>query len=249
MSDRKPFAAIAVPAAAGTWHRRLPILIILVVALAGFVAFRDELSFQALSAREESLEAFRDRNFALAALTFMAAYALIVAFSLPGATVATLTGGFLFGLFPGALFNVIAATLGAIAIFTAARAGFADALARRIDHAGPRIRRLQEALRENEWSVLFLMRFLPIVPFFVANLIPAILGVSTFRFAVSTFFGIMPGALVFTSLGAGLGEVFDRGASPDLSLITEPYILLPILGLAFLSVLPVLVKYWRGKVL
>lgn len=236
------------PAEAGVWRRRLPILIILVVAVAGFVAFRDELSFEALSARRENLETFRDQNFALAAIAFVAAYALIVAFSLPGATVATLTGGFLFGMFPGTLFNVVGATLGAIAIFLAARAGFADSLASRIDRAGARVRQLQEALRENEWSVLFLMRLLPIVPFFVANLIPALLGVSTFRFAVTTFFGIIPGALVFTSLGAGLGEVFDRGETPDLSIIGEPHIILPILGLALLAALPLGIKLWRGKV-
>jgi uncharacterized membrane protein YdjX (TVP38/TMEM64 family) len=66
-------------------------------------------------------------------------------------------------------------------------------------------------LRENEWSVLLLMRLVPVVPFFVANLIPAFVGVPLWRFAVTTFLGIMPGGLVYTSVGAGLGEVFAAG--------------------------------------
>jgi uncharacterized membrane protein YdjX (TVP38/TMEM64 family) len=60
-------------------------------------------------------------------LAFVAAYVAIVALSLPGATVATLTGGFLFGMFPGVLLNVTGATIGACLIFLAARAGFGRA--------------------------------------------------------------------------------------------------------------------------
>jgi len=81
----------------------------------------------------------------------------------------------------------------------------------------------------------------------VANLIPAFLGVSLWRFAVSTFVGIIPGSLVYTSVGAGLGEVFAKGESPNLGIIFEPHILFPILGLCALSVLPVIIKAVTGK--
>ena len=95
--------------------------------------------------------------------------------------------------------------------------------------------------------MLFLMRLLPVVPFFVANLVPAFLEVPLRRFVISTFFGIMPGAVVYTSVGAGLGEVFARGETPDLGIIFEPQILLPILGLSALAQRPILVQAVRGK--
>jgi uncharacterized membrane protein YdjX (TVP38/TMEM64 family) len=85
------------------------------------------------------------------------------------------------------------------------------------------------------------------VPFFVANLIPALVGVPLSRFVITTFLGIIPGAVVYTSVGAGLGEVFARGESPDLGIIFEPQILLPILGLAALAALPILIKAVRGR--
>ena len=85
------------------------------------------------------------------------------------------------------------------------------------------------------------------MPFFVANLIPAFLGVPIHRFVISTFLGIIPGSLVFTSIGAGLGAVFAQGATPDFGIIFEPHILLPILGLCALSVLPVVLKAVTGK--
>ena len=101
------------------------------------------------------------------------------------------------------------------------------------------------ALRENEWSVLFMMRLIPAVPFFIANLIPAFVGTRLMPFVVTTFLGIIPGGLVYTSVGAGLGEVFARGETPDFGIIFAPHVLLPILGLAALSALPIVVKKFR----
>jgi uncharacterized membrane protein YdjX (TVP38/TMEM64 family) len=76
----------------------------------GWWLLRDYLSFSALAENREALIAFRDANYIGTVAVFIAVYALIVAFSLPGATIATLTGGFLFATFPGALFNIAAAT-------------------------------------------------------------------------------------------------------------------------------------------
>jgi uncharacterized membrane protein YdjX (TVP38/TMEM64 family) len=229
-----------------TWLRRLPILVILAAAIIGAIAFRDELSFETLARYRETLLAFRDAHYLWAVLTFLAAYVGIVTLSLPGATVATLAGGFLFGLFPGVLYNVLGAGTGAVLVFLAARTGFGDALSQRVDRAGGKAAKLRAALRENEWSVLFLMRLVPLVPFFIANLIPAVVGTSLFRFAVSTFLGIIPGALVFTSVGSGLGEVFARGEAPDLGIIFTLPVLLPLLGLAALAALPMLMRAFKG---
>ena len=227
--------------------RRLPLIAILVVAAIGAFAFRDLLSFETLRENRESLLAFRDANYLLTVLAFTGAYVLIVGFSLPGATVATLTGGFLFGTFPGVLYNVTGATLGAIAIFLAARWGLGDRLAARMDTGEGVVKRIKDGIDDNQWSMLFLIRLVPAVPFFVANLVPALVGVPLVRFAITTFLGIIPGALVFTSVGAGLGEVFARGEPPDLGLIFEPHILLPILGLCALAALPIALKALRGR--
>jgi uncharacterized membrane protein YdjX (TVP38/TMEM64 family) len=170
-----------------------------------------------------------------------------VAFSLPGATIATLTGGFLFATFPGALFNIAAATIGATAIFLAAQTSVGARLAARLEGSEGVVKKIKDGIDENQWSMLFLIRLVPVVPFFVANLVPAFLDVPLRRFVVSTFFGIMPGAIVYTSVGAGLGEVFARGETPNLGIIFEPHVLLPILGLAALALLPILIKALRGK--
>ncbi|WP_019954704.1 TVP38/TMEM64 family protein [Yoonia vestfoldensis] len=227
--------------------RKLPLIVILVVACAGAVLLRDYLSFQALSDNREALLTFRDANYLATVLTFIAAYVVIVAFSLPGATIATLTGGFLFATFPGALFNVLGATLGAIIIFQAARWGLGDKLAAKMETSEGTVKRIKDGIDANQWEMLFLIRLVPAVPFFVANLVPALVGVPLSRFAITTFLGIIPGTVVFTSVGAGLGEVFARGETPNLGIIFEPAILFPILGLCALAALPILIKALRGK--
>ncbi len=221
---------------------KLPIIVILIVAVAGFIFLRKYISFDLLAKNHADLIAFRDAHYLTSVLGFIAAYALVVGFSLPGATLMTLTGGFLFGLFPGVAYNVVAATIGACAIFLAARTGFGASLSQRMAAGGGAAARLQSALRENEWSMLFIMRLVPIVPFFLANLIPAFTGTKVSRFVISTCLGIIPGALVFTSIGSGLGEVFARGEMPDLSIFWQPHIIGPILGLAALSALPIFLK-------
>jgi uncharacterized membrane protein YdjX (TVP38/TMEM64 family) len=225
--------------------RRLPLAVMLTVAAVGTFVLRDDLSFEMLRDNREALIAFRDANYLATVLAFMGAYVVIVAFSLPGATMATLAGGFLFSTFPGLLFNVVAATAGATVIFLAAKWGLGERLAARMDASRGAMHRFKAGFDENQWSVLFLMRLVPAMPFFVANLAPALLGVPLSRFVITTFFGIIPGALVYTSVGAGLGDVFARGESPDPGIIFEPAILLPILGLCALAALPMVLRLAR----
>ena len=109
------------------------------------------------------------------------------------------------------------------------------------------VKRIKDGIDENQWSMLFMIRLVPAVPFVVANLVPAFVGVPLSRFAISTFLGIIPGTVVYTSVGAGLGEVFAAGETPNLGIIFEPHIILPILGLAALSALPIVIKAIRGQ--
>jgi len=227
--------------------RRLPLIIIAVVAVLGAVFLRDYLTFEALAENRETLLSFRDANYLLTVLVFILAYVVIVAFSLPGATIATLTGGFLFATFPGFLYNVTGATIGATAIFLAARWGFGEKLGAKLEGSEGITKKIKDGIDENQWSMLFLIRLVPAVPFFLANLIPSFLEVPTHRFLISTFFGIIPGAVVYTSVGAGLGEVFARGETPNLGIIFEPFIIGPILGLCVLAALPIIIKAVRGQ--
>ena len=227
--------------------RHLPLAVILFTAFTGFFTLGDYLSFETLRDNREALLAYRDANLLGLAAVFVVVYFLIVAFSLPGAAIASLTSGFLFGLPLGTAFSVMAASLGAMAIFLAARWGLGEMLSSKLETSSGPLQKINRGLHENEISVLFLIRLVPAVPFFVANLLPALVGVKFTNFAITTILGIIPGAIVYNWIGVGLGEVFDRGASPDLSLLWEPQVIGPIIGLCVLAALPMVIKLVRGK--
>ena len=104
---------------------------------------------------------------------------------------------------------------------------------------------MDKELQENDFSYLLILRLVPVVPFFVTNLAPAFLGVKLRTFVITTLFGIIPGGIVYTSIGAGLGEVFARGETPDLSIVTQPHILGPIIGLIILAAMPIIIKKFK----
>lgn len=228
--------------AALSLRRAAPLLILLVGAIAAGVLLGDRLSFSALEQNREALLAWRDANYPLAVAGFILAYALAVAFSVPGAVWFTLAGGFLFGTVGATVIVVVAATLGATGIFVAARTGLGEPLRAR---AGGWLRKLEKGVGENAVSFMLTMRLVPAVPFFVANLAPAFLGVPLGTYVWTTAVGIIPGTAVFASVGAGLGTVFAQGGSPDLGIIFSWPVLGPLLGLAALSALPTVVKLVR----
>lgn len=222
------------------WKKLWP----LVVLGAGAVAFfgfglNDYVTLDALKENRQALQTLVAENVVLAAVVYIAIYTLMVAFSVPGALIATLTGGFLFGTVFGGLYTVVGATMGATIVFLAAKTALGDALRAK---AGPGIRKMEKGFQENAFSYLMVLRLVPLFPFFLVNLAPAFLGVPLRTYMVATFFGIIPGTFVFASVGNGLGAVFDAGNDPNLGIIFQPEILLPILGLAALSLVPVIYR-------
>ena len=208
----------------------------------GFALLRDYLSYETLRNNHESLVNFKNENYWVTVIIFIISYITLVTFALPGSPIASLTGGFLFGLAFGTFLNVTAAATGATLIFLAAKNGFGNKLTQRIDASEGSIRKIRDGIKKDEISYLFLIRLIPIIPFAVANLVPALFGVSLRNFFFTTYIGIIPGGLVFTWLGSGLSEIFKQNEEPNFSIIFEIYVIGPILCLCLLSFLPIILK-------
>jgi uncharacterized membrane protein YdjX (TVP38/TMEM64 family) len=198
------------------------------------------LTFSALAQNRDWLCGLVQQWGILSAFVYIVVYATLVALSVPGAVILTIAGGFLFGTWVGGLCAVIGATLGATAIFLAARGGLGG-LARR---AGRFVGKLEAGFRADAFNYLLVLRLVPIFPFWLINLVPALVGVRLLTYVLATFLGILPGTFVFASLGNGLGSLVEE---PDLAIIFKPSLLVPIVGLALLALVPVGYKHWRGK--
>ncbi|MGH7003098.1 MAG: TVP38/TMEM64 family protein, partial [Alphaproteobacteria bacterium] len=131
------------------------------------------------------------------------------------------------------------ATIGAVAVFLAARTAFGETLRAK---AGPGLRRMEEGFRRDAFSYLLVLRLVPLFPFWLVNLVPAFAGVRLGTYTLATIIGILPGSFVIASVGNGLGALLDQGKTPDLGIIFQWDILLPILGLALLALLPVALR-------
>jgi uncharacterized membrane protein YdjX (TVP38/TMEM64 family) len=222
--------------------RRLIPLGLLALAGAVFIASggRRYLTFAVLSENREYLRAIVTNRPALTALGYIGLYAGLTTLSVPGAMLLTLAAGFLFGPWLGTLYALVGATIGATAVFLAARSGLAGFAAR----AGPRAERLEAGFRKDAFNYLLCLRLVPIFPFWLVNLIAGIFGMRLTSYVAATFLGMVPGALVYAGLGSGLGTVMEH---PHFHIWSEPHVLLPLLGLALLALVPVIYKRWRAR--
>lgn len=226
-----------------TLKRIVPLIVLLLLIGAAVASGLD---------RYLTLDALRDNRAALldavmryglwAAIGFVLAYAAVVALSLPGATIMTLAGGFLFGVPLGASLTVIGATLGATALFIIARSAVGDALRQR---AGPFLGRMAEGFGRNAFNYLLFLRLVPAFPFWAVNLAPALLGMRLVPYIIATAIGIIPGTVVFSAFGASLGQVFDAGGDVHLKDVLSPTLIAALAGLGVLALLPVFLK--RGR--
>ncbi len=232
----------------GGWSthiRRAAPLAVLAAGLALFLALDLQrfVSLTALQENHDALTAYVQGHAALASAIFVTAYAVAVAFSIPGAVLLTISGGVMFGVIWGSVLVVSGATAGAICIFLAARTALAEPLRRR---AGAWLLRLEGGFRRNAFSYLLTLRLVPVVPFWLVNIVPGLLGVPLRTYALTTFLGIIPGTVVYVSLGNGAGATLAAGGDLNLGIIFAPEVLLPLLGLAALSLVPVVLRKLRG---
>ena len=234
------------PGAKTSSPARLLVLVLMVLAVGAIFVFGldDFLSFEMVKTHRQTAMDWYEQNRILAVLVFIFGYALTVALSVPGAVWLSLAGGFLFGTVLATVFVVLAATLGALGIFLIARYVLFDFCHEKMGDTG---KKMEKGFQDNALSYLLVLRLIPIFPFWLVNLVPALLGVPARTFVIGTFLGIIPGTAVFCSIGNGLGAIIDKGDMPDLNIIFQPQIFGPLLGLGALALLPVAYKRLKAS--
>jgi uncharacterized membrane protein YdjX (TVP38/TMEM64 family) len=177
----------------------------------------------------------------LASMLFMAIYAAAVAVSVPGVAILTVIGGYLFGWFHGTALVLIAATVGATAVFLLTRSALGGGVRAR---AAPFLQRFAEGFRRNALSYGFALNLVPIFPYALIVVLPAACGVGLPTFVAGLLLGLIPGTFLFAGLGSGLQDVLLSGAPLRLASFVTPEIVLSLGGLAALALVPVL---WRRQ--
>jgi len=207
-----------------------------------FLDLGSHLTLDALKENRAGLEALRDRHAILLPAAFVSIYIVQTAFSLPGAAILSLAAGALFGVVQGTLYVVSGATIGAVLAFLVSRTLLRDWVSRKF---GGRMEAIDRGLRESGLSYLLFLRLVPAFPFFLVNLACGITGIPLRTYALGTFFGIMPGSLVFINAGASLATIESVGQ------VASPRVLGSFALLGLFALLPTIIhavkKHRDGK--
>lgn len=231
------------------WTRFVPLLLIVACLAAGYAfGWQRYLTLDYLAASRLALKETVAADPIAAPLVFMGLYALVVALSVPAASILTIFAGFLFGWFAGGFLVAIAATAGATVLFLAARTAFGDFLRER---AGDRVLRLAEGFEKDAFGYLLALRLAPVFPFFLVNIAPAFFHVRLRTYLAATFLGILPATFVYAYLGrsidAVLTEAHQAGRPVGLADLVSPQVTVAFLLLALIALLPVAVRALRRR--
>lgn len=233
------------------WVKLWPFYIILAgLAFAISQGWHTQLTPEGLSKNAAFLDAKLEENFIFVLLAFIGIYMAATAFMVP-ASVLTIAGGFLFGVYIGAPATVLGATIGACILFVAAKSSIGEALK---SIAGPFIGKMEAGFNESPFSYLFSLRLIPIFPFAVVNIAPAILGAKFRDYFITTLFGIIPGTIAYSLIGSGLREALDKATAAGENLNFGTFIadsgkaLFPaFVALALVALMPAIYKKFFKK--
>nr|WP_321455141.1 TVP38/TMEM64 family protein [uncultured Cohaesibacter sp.] len=236
-----------------------PLFCLLTLMLFGFTqGWYAYFSLDSLVQNRSTLSAFVSNHYLLALLSYGLVYALAVALSFPGASFLTIVGGLLFGWMIGGIFTVLAATAGASIVFIAARSAFGSSLRAR---AGSFTSRFTDGFIEDAFSYLLFLRLVPLFPFWLVNIVPALFKVPLPTYLSATLIGILPGTFAYALVGSGLDSIIDAqiavnpgcssqsncSLSLDTGSILTRELLAAFVAMGVVSLLPPILKRWKNR--
>ena len=218
-------------------------IIILIIIITGIILLikltplGNLLHLDDLYNRKDELLAAVKSNFILSSAVFVFSYITVAALSIPGAAFLSILGGFFFGPFAGTVLINIGATTGAYIIFLAARFFLGSSIQNKYS---AQLAKFNTEIENNGTNYLLTLRFIPVFPFFLINLLSGFTKIPSSTFLWTTAAGIIPGSFVYSYIGYA-------GASIEGEDVFGPEIITAMVLLALLSILPVIIKKLKKR--
>ncbi|PCH62878.1 MAG: pyridine nucleotide-disulfide oxidoreductase [SAR86 cluster bacterium] len=217
---------------------KIVLLLILITAVILYVNYDlgRYLSLDFVQSRLAEIQAFKEANFALAALIYFVIYVVATALSVPGATIITLVGGAIFGLGWGLLLVSFASSIGATAAFLVSRLLLRDWVQ---DKFGAYLAPINKGIEKDGSFYLFTLRMLPLFPFFMVNLLMGLTPIKTSTYYLVSQLGMLLGTAVYVNAGSELAQI------TSLSGLVSPAL---VFSFALLALFPLVAKAIIEKV-
>ena len=196
------------------------------------------LSLDSIKANRDRMDAFYNEHASATIFGFIGVYFMVVALSLPGATILTLAGGAVFGPVTGMLIVNVGATLGATAAFLVARFILRDWVEKKFSD---KLKPINEGLSRNAINYILFLRLVPLFPFFLVNLVSGLTRVRLPVYFFGTMFGILPGSFVYANAGSNLVRI------DSLSDVASPGVLSALALLGVFALIPTIYHWHKNK--
>lgn len=217
------------------------LLAFLGLAVFGYLRFGNDLTLENLANQESALRDYRDRSPVIVIGLALGIYVAVTGLSLPGATALTLAFGWFFGFWQGLLLVSFASTAGATLAFLFSRFLLRDTIQAKF---GDRLRKFNEALKREGSFYLFTLRLIPVVPFFIINLVMGLTPIRTWTFWWVSQVGMLAGTVVFVYAGSTVPNL-PTLAKQGVKGILSPQLLV---ALVILGLFPITVKKIMSKI-
>ncbi len=186
--------------------KKIVIIAGLVALIAAYFIFDlgEVLTLEGIKAQVDNAQAIYAENPLLVLALFFLIYVAATSASLPGASLLTLAAGALFGLQTGTILVSFASTIGATLAFLASRYVLRDSIEKRF---GERLKAINAGLERDGAFYLFSLRMIPVVPFFVINLVMGLTRIKTWTYVWVSQIGMLLGTIAYVNAGTQLAQL------------------------------------------
>ncbi|MEQ8955036.1 MAG: TVP38/TMEM64 family protein, partial [Gammaproteobacteria bacterium] len=185
---------------------RIALICLIAAAITSYFLFDLDrfLTLEYVQSRLGVIQQFKEENFALTSLIYFLVYVAAAGLSIPGAILLTLLGGAIFGLLWGTILVSFASSIGATLAFLASRVILRDWVQQRFgDYLGP----VNRGIEKDGNFYLFSIRLVPVIPYFMVNLLMGLTPIGTGAFYIVSQVGMLPATAVYVNAGAALARI------------------------------------------
>ena len=206
------------------------LFIFIILTASGTIIYLDIFSVQEFNVNFKLIEKEINSFYNFYLLFFLILYYLVATFSLPLASILSLSIGALFSFFDAIFIISVGSTLGALSSFLIARYALKSFLEKKFYS---QLLKINKGIKENGLYYLFFLRVVPLFPFFVINILFGISKMSAIKFFIISFVGMLPGILLYVNAGSQISKINS---------ISEIYNLNIILSIFIIGIFPIVIK-------
>ncbi|MCC2625858.1 MAG: hypothetical protein K0R14_1731 [Burkholderiales bacterium] len=220
----------------------LLLVIAFFIAVVKYYHLNDYLSLEGFNNYRNRIIGYEINHPAIFIMGYVVLYIALIIVCIPGTILFDLIAGFVFGYYFGTLIVIFCYGIGSFLNFLLVRYFFKNLLAHRFSRFKTLI---HGSGRHGLLINLIGLRLIAVIPFWILNIVAALLNINARTFLISTLIGILPSTIIYVVIGGGVREMLNKGQPLTTELLMNPKIWVPVFIMAIIIMLPNIIKYYK----